>query len=86
MWCAVENYNYMRHICGRGFLDLSFSQTVIGKTKMPRPNFTYSQKQTNKQTNVTLKVYLERDRPTASILKLYGMDIQDLLFHFFFQL
>ena len=25
MWCALDNYNYMCHICVKGFLDLNFN-------------------------------------------------------------
>ena len=31
MWCAVDNHNYMHHICAKGFLDLSFNEVVIDK-------------------------------------------------------
>ena len=29
MWCAVDNYNYVCHICAKGFLDSNFNLAVI---------------------------------------------------------
>ena len=31
MWCAADNYNYMRRICAKGFLHSDFNQAVIDK-------------------------------------------------------
>ena len=47
MWCAVDNHNYIRHICAKGFLDSNFDKVVIDKISHFHeiaPNFTYSQK------------------------------------------
>ena len=31
MLCAADNFNYMCHICAKGFLDSTFNQAVINK-------------------------------------------------------
>ena len=46
MWCAVENHNYMHHICAKRFLDSNL-KAVIDKISVFHkiaPNFTCSQK------------------------------------------
>ena len=47
MWCAVDNYNHVCHICTERFLNSNSNEAVINKIqlfkKLPE-NFTYSQK------------------------------------------
>ena len=43
-WYAVDNHNYMCHICAKGFLDSNFNYKVIDKISLLHeiaPNFTY---------------------------------------------
>ena len=47
IWCAADNYNYMYHMCAKGFLDSTFNLAFIDKISNFQeiaPNFTYSQK------------------------------------------
>ena len=42
-WCAADNYNYVHHICVKGFLDSNFNQALIDKILIflkIAPNFT----------------------------------------------
>ena len=46
-WGAADNYNYMCHICVKGFLDSNFNQAVIDKILIFHkiaPHSTFSQK------------------------------------------
>ena len=73
MWCAVENHNYSSQMIFRFELWLSGYWQNINFS-----NFTYSQK------IVILKVSLERNRPTASILNFMTGHVKNLFFFFIF--
>ena len=36
MWCAADNYNYMCHMCEKGFLDSNFNKQLPIKFKFSR--------------------------------------------------
>ena len=66
MWCAVDNNNYMYHICAKGFFDSNFNQAVIDKISIFHeiaPNPTYSKNRYFKSTI--------GKRPTASTLLMF---------------
>ena len=72
MWRVIDNYSYICHICIKGSLDPNFNQTVADKISISR-NFPIFYVLTK---IVILKVWLERDRPTASTLyTFYGRDM-----------
>ena len=80
MWCAVDNYSYMCHICVKEFSDSNFDWAIIYKvsisTKLPQISHTHKSWDLKKKQKTLSypfsspdpdpnpKEQLERDKPT----------------------